>query len=191
MSSLEPTPTQEAPSPRLVAGPSYNNYNSSAPLSPLHVPTHQQQQYANYDYGNYHSPLAQSSTNQWPVESNDPNAGMDMYSSNAYTGVSYGGETFDSHYINYGGNADMNSTVSGLSTTPPTASFDASGLPFQGLDFMRGLNSGGTYATSSEQDSLWHTFDATAFSGDPELPFVVPESLDGYDHDGQLQHHHQ
>lgn len=151
MSNIEPTPTptQEASSPRLVAGPSYNTYNGTVPLSPLHVPTHQQQQYTNYDYGNYHSPLAQSSTNQWPVERNG-NV-MDMYSSNTYSDISYGAETFDSsNYINYGGNGENNGSIPG--NTPPTASFDAPGLPFQGLDFMRGLSSGGTYTMSGEQD---------------------------------------
>ncbi|KAF7981566.1 hypothetical protein HWV62_32590 [Athelia sp. TMB] len=190
MSSLEPTPTQEAPSPRLVAGPSYSSYtNNSAPLSPLHVPT-QPQQYNNYDYGNYHSPLAQSSTSQWPVDNNDQ-GGMEMYSANQYSGMPYSGETLDSsQYVNYGGTTDVNGTLGGLSTTPPTASFDAPGLPFRGLDFIRNYP-GGSYAMGNEQDSLWQTFDSSAFGVDPDIPFFLPD-LHNDGQDGQFQHqHHQ
>lgn len=179
MSSLD-TPTQETPSPRLVAGPSYSSYNG-VPLSPLHVPT--QPQYSNYDYGNYQSPLAQSS-NQWPVDNGEQSA-LEMYPPASYSGLSYSGESLDPNYNGYGGTSDMNGPMSGLSTTPPTASFDATGLPFRGLDFIRNYNPGG-YSVGGDQDSLWQSFDPGAFGYDPELPFALPDIPSG-DHNGQLQ----
>lgn len=91
-----------------------------------------------------------------------------------YQGNSYGEplSAIDSTYLGYGG--DMNGGLSGLSTTPPTASFDAPGLPFRGLDYIRNYNPGG-YSLGNDQDSLWQSFDAGAFGLDPDLPFSLPD----------------
>lgn len=164
-----------------MGGPSYS-YNG-VPLSPLHTPSQPQ-----YDYGTYQSPLAQSSSNQWP-EDNSEQGAVDMYQSGShmsYSGTSYGEplSAIDSTYLEYGGTSDIGGTLSGLSTTPPTASFDAPGLPFRGLDFIRNYNPGG-YSVG-DQDSLWHSFDAGAFGYDPDLAFTLPDILtDG--HDGHQQ----
>jgi len=142
-----------------------------------------------YDYGLYHSPLAQSSSNQWPGD-NSEQSGIDMYPSGSqmsYLGSSYGEplSAIDSTYLDYSGTSDMSGTLSGLSTTPPTASFDAPGLPFRGLDFIRNYNPGG-YSVGGDQDSLWQSFDAGAFGYDPELPFALPDlPTDG--HNGHQQ----
>jgi hypothetical protein len=172
MSLLDPPASQDGPT--LVGGATYS-YNG-VPLSPLHTPSQ-----PHYDYGNYQSPLAQSSSTQWPGD-NSEQGEVDMYPSSSqmsYAGMSYGdssyGEplsTIDSSYLDFGGTSDM---LSGLSTTPPTASFDAPGLPFRGLDFIRNYNPGG-YSVG-DQDSLWHTFDAGAFGYDPDTPFTLPDLL--------------
>jgi hypothetical protein len=181
MSFLDPPAAQES-SPTLVGGPTYS-YNGM-PLSPLHTASQPQ-----YDYGTYQSPLAQSSSSQWP-EDNGEQSRVDTYPSNSqmsYSGTSYGEplSTIDSSYLEYGGTSDIGGTLSGLSTTPPTASFDAPGLPFRGLDFIRNYNPGG-YSVGGDQDSLWQSFDAGAFGYDPDLPFALPDLLtDG--HDGHQQ----
>ena len=182
MASLDP-PGVHDQSPRLVGGPQYNNYNG-APLSPLHVPTQNQ-----YDYGNYQSPLAQSSSNQWTSNNGEP-SGLDIYptGSQPYS-TNFHGEPLsavDSNYIGYGGASDMSGNFTALSTTPPTASFDAPGLPFRGLDFIQNYGRGG-YSVGGDQDSLWQSFDAGAFGYDPELPFLLPD-MSGDGQDGQ---HHQ
>ncbi|KAG6378490.1 hypothetical protein JVT61DRAFT_12750 [Boletus reticuloceps] len=69
-----------------------------------------------------------------------------------------------------------------LSTTPPTSSFPAPGLPFLGLDYIRNYNSNGYSA--SDQDSLWQTIDAGVFGIDPELPFTFGDSPPDL-HDGR------
>lgn len=68
----------------------------------------------------------------------------------------------------------MNEGPSGLSITPPTALFDAPGLPFRGLDYMRNYCPG-SYTIGSDQDSLWQSYATGAFGYDPDLPFSLPE----------------
>jgi hypothetical protein len=180
MSSLD-SPIAQETSPALVGGPTYS-YNG-VPLSPLHAPSQPQ-----YDYGPYQSPLSQSSSSQWPGD-NGEQSGAGVYSSGSqmtYTGTSYGEplSTFDSSYLEYGGASDMGGSFSGLSTTPPTSSFDAPGLPFRGLDFIRNYNPG--YSVGGDQDSLWQSFDAGAFGYDPDLAFTLRDlPTDG--HDGHQQ----
>lgn len=180
MSSLD-SPAIET-SPRLAAGPAYN-YNG-VPLSPLHVPP--QARY-DYDYGSYQSPLAQSNPSPWSADNTDQ-GGLDMFPSNSQMQYSYGEplSAVDSNYLGYSGTSDLNGGLSsGLSTTPPTASFDAPGLPFRGLDYIRNYNPGG-YSAISDHDSLWQSFDAGAFGFDPELPFTLPDlspnSLEAHHH---------
>lgn len=180
MSSLDPPVIQDS-SPRMGGGSQYN-YNNGVPLSPLHVPSPPR---FDYEYGAYHSPLAHSSSSQWPSTSGEP-TGIDMYphgSQMSYSNNSYGEplSAVDPAYLGYSGSSDM----AGLSTTPPTASFDAPGLPFRGLDYIRNYNPGG-YSAGSDQDSLWQSFDAGAFGYDPDLPFSLPD-LPTDSHEG----HHQ
>lgn len=100
---------------------------------------------------------------------------MDVYSSNQhdtnlYTNP-YSTYSIDGGYTGY---EDITGTMTGLSTTPPSSSFAASGLPFRGLDFIRNYNPGG-YITG-DQDSLWHSYDPGAFGYDPDLPFTLGDS---------------
>jgi hypothetical protein len=83
----------------------------------------------------------------------------------------------ESSYLSGETSSDMGG-YSTLSTTPPTSSFAATGLPFRGLDYIRNYNPG-VYSAGSDQDPLWQSFDPGAFGYDPELPFVLGDlSLD-------------
>lgn len=165
MSTLEATQQQEG-SPRLVGASPYNY--TGPPLSPLHVPSP-------HDYGMHHSPLASTSSHQWDGGPGD-HRGVDIYASGSqpsslpYTTYEHSSSSIDPTW--YSSSSDVGYTH--LSTTPPTSSFPAPGLPFLGLDYIRNYNTNG-YSTS-EQDSLWQTFDAGAFGIDPELPFTFGES---------------
>jgi len=75
----------------------------------------------------------------------------------------------DAQYLGYETTSDQ--TMPSLSGTPPSSSFNVSTLPFKGLDYIRNYNPGG-YSTS-EQDSLWQTYDPGAFGYDPDLPFSL------------------
>jgi hypothetical protein len=100
--------------------------------------------------------------------------GVDMYSSEAVMyGGSNGGYSLD--YSGYDPSHDLHG-MNGLSTTPPTASFDAPGLPFRGLEFIRNYSSGGYSAGDNfmgEPESLWQSYDPVAFNYNPDLPFTL------------------
>ncbi|KAF9221902.1 hypothetical protein BS17DRAFT_796729 [Gyrodon lividus] len=166
MSTMETTQQQEG-SPHLMGASPYSY--TGAPLSPLHVPSP-------YDYGMHHSPLVTGSGHQWDANSGERRA-VDMYASGSQpSSLPYA--TYEHHPPSsmdpswYNGSSDMGYTT--LSTTPPTSSFPAPGLPFLGLDYIRNYNSNG-YSAGGDQDSLWRTFDAGAFGLDPELPFTLGE----------------
>jgi hypothetical protein len=154
--------------------PAYNYPNM--PLSPVQMPPSPRYE---YEYGMRHSPLAQSSSQLWDGNGGEPN-GLDMYQSGSqqspisYQPNSYGGPqpVGESNLYTYDNSQDMSAALSGLSTTPPTSSFAAPGLPFRGLDYIRNYNPGG-YSTGIEQDSLWQTYDPGAFGIDPDLPFTL------------------
>lgn len=173
MSTMETTQQQEG-SPHLMGASPYNY--TGAPLSPLHVPSP-------HDYGMHHSPLASTGSHQWDGGPGDHRA-VDMYASGSqpsslpYATYEHSSPNVDPSW--YNSSSDVGYTH--LSTTPPTSSFPAPGLPFLGLDYIRNYNSNG-YSTS-EQDSLWQTFDAGAFGIDPELPFTFGESPPDL-HDGR------
>ncbi|KAF8845712.1 hypothetical protein BDN67DRAFT_961332 [Paxillus ammoniavirescens] len=173
-STMETTQQQEG-SPHLVGASTYNY--TGAPLSPLHVPSP-------YDYGMHHSPLASASGHQWDANSGERRT-IDIYASGSQpSSLPYA--TYEQHPSSidpswYNGSSDRGYTT--LSSTPPTSSFPAPGLPFLGLDYIRNYNSNG-YSASGEQDSLWQTFDAGAFGIDPELPFTFGESPSEL-HEGQ------
>ena len=165
MSNMEATQQQEG-SPHLMGASPYNY--TGAPLSPLHVSSP-------HDYGIHHSPLASSGSHQWDGGPGDHRT-VDMYASGSqpgslpYATYEHSSSTIDPTW--YSSSSDVGYTH--LSTTPPTSSFPGPGLPFLGLDYIRNYNSSG-YSTS-DQDSLWQTFDSGAFGIDPELPFTFGES---------------
>jgi hypothetical protein len=153
--------------------PAYSYPNM--PLSPVQMPPSPRY---DYDYGMHHSPLAQSSSQLWDGSNVEPN-GLDMYQSGSqpsplsYQANSYGPQSAEeSSYYTYDNPLEMGTALSGLSTTPPSSSFAAPGLPFRGLDYIRNYNPGG-YSTGGEQDCLWQTYDPGAFGIDPDLPFTL------------------
>lgn len=160
------TPQQEGSSNLMGSSPySY----SGPPLSPLHVPSP-------YDYSMHHSPLVSSSAHQWDVNPSE-SRGIDMYpspsqsSSLPYANYEAQSNTDASWYT---GSSDQR--YSALSTTPPSASFAAPGLPFLGLDYIRNYNSNG-YSVGGDPDSVWQIFDPGAFeSFDTELPFTLGDA---------------
>ncbi|KIJ70318.1 hypothetical protein HYDPIDRAFT_77537 [Hydnomerulius pinastri MD-312] len=176
MSTMEATQQQEG-SPHLIGASPYNY--TGVPLSPLHVPSP-------YDYSMHHSPLASAGGHQWESGPGERHSrGVDMYASGSQ-GSALPYATYEQHASSsidpswYNG-SDMGYT--NLSTTPPTSSFTAPGLPFLGLDYIRNYNSNG-YTVGGDQESLWQTFDAGAFGLDPELPFTLGETPSEI-HEGQ------
>jgi hypothetical protein len=65
--------------------------------------------------------------------------------------------------------------VAELSTTPPTASFAGTGLPFRALDFIRNYNTGG-YTMGEQDSSLWQSYDPGVFEYNPDIPFTLGDS---------------
>lgn len=80
----------------------------------------------------------------------------------------------------YSGYDDSGTSLTGLSSTPPSASFAATGLPFRGLEFIRNYSNSGGYAMG-EQDSLWHSYDPGAFEYNPDLPFTLGDLTEAHD----------
>lgn len=153
------------PSPRLAPN---NNYNFASPLSPAHLPSPHRYE---FDYGVQPSTLSQSNLQQWDGgEHAIFGAGSDQTLYNNSFGAY--GSALD-NYGNYD-TSDLTTNLSGLSTTPPSSSFAASGLPFRGLDFIRNYNSGG-YPVG-DQDALWQSYDPGAFGYDPDLPFTLGDT---------------
>lgn len=139
------------------------------PLSPTNNPN----QYE-YEYGMQPSPLGHSDNAQqnWNGSGNGEPQGVDAYPSNmSYSSNAYGGyDVIDSR--GYYSQSDLGGNLTELSSTPPTASFAATGLPFRGLDYIRNYGNGGGYSMG-EQDSLWHSYDPGAFEYNPDLPFTL------------------
>ncbi|KAH7916738.1 fungal-specific transcription factor domain-containing protein [Hygrophoropsis aurantiaca] len=179
MSTLE-THTQEG-SPHLSATSPYSY--SAPPLSPLHVPSPPRFE---YDYGMHHSPLVTSSTH-WDVSSGE-RQGIDMYPSGSPRNPMYSSSydvqpsSFDSSWYN-ATSTDLG--YGGLSTTPPTSSFSAPGLPFRGLEYIRNYNTNG-YTVGGDQDSWWQSVDPSAFGYEPEIPFAL-DSITPEDHHHENQ----
>lgn len=163
-------------SPRMASAST--SYNYSTPISPIQAssPPHYE-----YDYA-LQSGLIQANSQQWNGNGAD-RRGSDMFPSGSQDPSLYGNfgpysTPLDGGFTAFEATSDMN--VTGLSTTPPTASFNASGLPFHGLDFIRNYHPGG-YPTG-DQDSLWQSYDPGAFGYDPDLPFTLGDiTLDGQD----------
>lgn len=161
---LSPDSSQD-PSPRMAPT---NTYNFTSPLSPAHLPSPHRY---DFDYG-VQSSLHSSNLQHWDGNNNDQqlfSAGStdtNLYPNNFNN---YG--AFDT-YGNYD-TSDLSTPMTGLSTTPPSSTFAANGLPFRGLDFIRNYNSG--YVTG-DQDSLWQSYDPGAFGYDPDIPFTLGDT---------------
>ncbi|PBL02271.1 hypothetical protein ARMGADRAFT_1005684 [Armillaria gallica] len=142
----------------------YTGNSNQPPVSPLY----------DFDYGPSPSSLGQGSSQQW--NNSDGTSSLDIYSGDgtmAYESP-YGAYPagLDSVYSGYEPSNGIGAM--GLSTTPPTASFTASGLPFRGLEFIRNFNNSGGY--SMDQDSLWQSYDPIDFDYGPDLPFTLGDS---------------
>ena len=164
--STQPTQTKQDPSPQLSA----NAYTYTSPLSPAQLPSPHRYE---FEYGIQPSVLTQSNLQQW----NGNNGEQQMFAANPSENLynnPYGAYTNLEGYGNYDPNSQMAGGVAGLSTTPPSSTFDAVGLPFRGLDFIRNYNPSG-YMTG-DQDSLWQSYDPGAFGYDPDLPFTLGDT---------------
>ncbi|KAG9219210.1 hypothetical protein CCMSSC00406_0001620 [Pleurotus cornucopiae] len=158
--------SQEA-SPRLPNAQTY-----ATAVSPVQVTSPSTS--FNYDFNMHPAPLTQMQSQPWPSTSD--NRGPDLFPPSTHdANMSYNGfntypSPYDSSFLNYEPSTDMGN-LGTLSTTPPSASFAAPGLPFSGLEYIRNYRSNG-YSLSGEQDSLWHSYDPGAFGLDPDLPFT-------------------
>lgn len=150
---------QQEGGPHLIGATSYSY--PGAPMSPLHASSP-------YDYGMHHSPLATANAHQWDEPLYQPGS---QCSSLPY--ATYEHQNMDAAW--YGPSTDMGG-YSRLSTTPPTSSFTAPGLPFIGLDYIRNYSTNGYCSPTGDQDSLWHTIDTRTFGFDPELPFTFMDA---------------
>ncbi|KAF8897300.1 fungal-specific transcription factor domain-containing protein [Infundibulicybe gibba] len=150
--------------PRVATTASYNNYPT--PISPIGGGPSPRYE---YDYGMQNSSLGQPSSQQWNGNNNEiyPTSPQEPTLYNSYNYSS----SIDAGYPGYDASHEMNTTMTGLSTTPPSASFSTPGLPFRGLDYLRNYNPGGY--SMGDQDSLWQSYDPGAFGYDPDLPFIL------------------
>ncbi|KAJ6516121.1 fungal-specific transcription factor domain-containing protein [Mycena sanguinolenta] len=157
---------KNSPQPSPTLAPNATIYNYSGPISPTNTS-------GQFDYGMQPSPLSHSNNvqQQWngSTTGGEPQ-GVDIYSSSGlYSSNTYGGYDPQEPRGYYG---DLGGSLAELSSTPPTASFAATGLPFRGLDYIRNYGNGGGYSMN-EQDSLWNTYDPGAFEYNPDLPFTL------------------
>ncbi|KAF9057367.1 fungal-specific transcription factor domain-containing protein [Panaeolus papilionaceus] len=154
-------PASQDPSPRLA-----NNYTFMSPLSPAQLPSPHRYE---FEYGQPSS-LSQANVQQWNGTTNDQtlftptSAEQSIYNPFGY------GSAMD--YAGYDHTTDLNGGMTGLSTTPPSSSFAANGLPFRGLDYIRNYNPSGY----TGDESLWQSYDPGAFGYDPDLPFTIGET---------------
>lgn len=166
----QPSHQSQPPPPQLDPHPlSANNYNNfQSPISPN----------SPYDYAP--NALTQSNVQQWTGGSSDFGAAQDPSLFNNH----YGGFPMDAGFGGYDPGSDLTNPLSSLSTTPPSSTFAASGLPFNGLDYIRNFRAGGPYS-ASEQDALWQTYDPNGFYeheltfniGEQQSNSLVPENL--------------
>ncbi|KAJ7047591.1 fungal-specific transcription factor domain-containing protein [Mycena alexandri] len=148
------------PSPTLASTSIYNY-----PLSPAN-PSNQYE----FEYGMQPSPLAHTNnTHQWNGSGGAEPQGVDIYPS----GMSYASNSFGGYDIGHYRHSDIGSNLAEISSTPPTSSFAATGLPFRGLEFIQNYGNGGGYSVGEQQDSLWHSYDPGAFEYNPDLPFTL------------------
>jgi len=178
-SSPPMAPIEEPPeaSPSMSA---VSPYSYTTPISPVHAASPSRFE---YDYGIHPSSL-QSVSQPWTGNGHgEERRGLDVYSNGApetslYPNAFGFPPSLDPTYPGYEGSPDL--AMTGVSTTPPSSSFAAPGLPFRGLDYIRNYNPGGY---SADQDSLWQSYDPGAFGLDPDLPFTLGDTL------GDIHHH--
>ena len=188
---LTPNEAQsQDPSPRMSANNPEPGYQFSSPLSPAHLPS--PHRYEFNEYGIQPSVLSQSNVQQWNGATGEQmfastSADQTMYDSSFGQYVS-GMDGFNTYDL-----SDMSGGLTGLSTTPPSSSFAAVGLPFRGLDYLRNYNPSGY--VPGDQDALWQSYDPGAFGYDPDLPFTPFTLSDtmstGTPHDQHNPIHHQ
>ncbi|PPQ82937.1 hypothetical protein CVT24_012850 [Panaeolus cyanescens] len=155
-------PASQDPSPRLA-----NNYTFTSPLSPAQLPSPHRYE---FEYGQ-HSSLSQANLQQWNGTNNDQTLFTPTSADHSlYNPFGYGAAM---DFAGYDQSTDLNgSGMTGLSTTPPSSSFAANGLPFRGLDYIRNYNPSGY----TGDESLWQSYDPGAFGYDPDLPFTIGET---------------
>ncbi|KAJ8518348.1 hypothetical protein ONZ45_g4542 [Pleurotus djamor] len=153
-------------SPQLSTAQTYNSA-----VSPVQVTSPS----FDYDFNMHTTPMPRLQAQPWPSTSESQN--QDLFPNSQDPGAGYNplgsyNSSFDTSFLNYEPTGDMSNTFGGLSTTPPSATFAAPGLPFPGLEYIRNYRSSNSYSLSGEQDSLWHSYDPGAFGLDPDLPFT-------------------
>ncbi|KAJ7904289.1 fungal-specific transcription factor domain-containing protein [Mycena olivaceomarginata] len=160
---------KNSPQPSPTLAPNATIYNYPGPISP----THTSNQYE-FEYGMQPSPLGHTNNvqQQWngSATGGEPQ-GVDIYPSGMSYTSTYGGYDPSDSRAFYG-QSDLGGNLADLSSTPPISSFAAPGLPFRGLDYIRNYGNGGGYSME-EQDSLWNTYDPSAFEYNPDLPFTL------------------
>ncbi|KAF6762750.1 fungal-specific transcription factor domain-containing protein [Ephemerocybe angulata] len=159
-SSTQQSPPQQQQPPSEPTSSLANAYTYQSPISPTQPsPPHMA-----YDYNNYGvqpSSLSQDSTQQWATNGSE------------YTSPSQDQTLYTSPY-GYGSlDGGFGAGLSALSTTSPFSNFAASGLPFRGLDYIRNFSTGGY---STDQDSLWQSYDLGSFGYDPDLAFNLADA---------------
>jgi hypothetical protein len=107
----------------------------------------------------------------------------------------------------YLGGYDSNGELSNMvPSTPVTSLFDTPGLPFKGLDYIRNYNHHGTPGRSSgsgglagdggsnafdsghSMDSMWQSYDPSAFEFDPGMPFNLGSGFGDLEANGNGVH---
>lgn len=165
-------PAESSPSQVLSTN---GSYNLGIPQSPtLNISTSSTQ--FDYDFG-----LPQS-----PTDSRWDAASASGFTNNFPPQTP---TTIDTSYLNFGAPAnDLPMSLTGLTAPSEPNGFNGPGLPFRGLDYIRNYNLGG-FMGSSDQDSLWQTFDSGSFGFDPEMAFTFGDlTVDGEPGgDGQQQ----
>lgn len=161
MPSIADEAPPQDPNPQLISPSTYGL--TSQPSSQLTSPHRYE-----FEFGVSPSALSQSNVQQFEHQAPDQTLFGNPFGPYAPF-ESYGG---------YDPTADFSGGITGLSSSPSSSSFAASGLPFRGLDFIRNYSPSGY--VPSDQDLLWQSYDPGAFGYDPELPF----SLGEMSHDG-------
>ncbi|TFY72503.1 hypothetical protein EVG20_g500 [Dentipellis fragilis] len=161
-------------SPQLVATTQFAPLNGpSSPLNTVASPS----QY-DFDFGLPQNAFGASNHNdQWGSQDADRN-GMEMFpgafqqQNNAmYPPGSFDTPpTVDPSFLSFNGSSSqVGLGLPGMSTTMPSSTFPAPGLPFRGLDYIRNYDTEGY----TDQALLAQGFDAGAFRFDPEIPFSL------------------
>jgi hypothetical protein len=141
-----------------------------------------------YDFSGYSNSHEFGQNTQW-----NGGTGLDVF--NDYSNYeAFGSKTFSSMDIPAAGPGGLSSSMTSNPAGTGT-SFAAPGLPFQGLDFIKNFNTSGSsngnngnvpggYYTS-EQQTLWQSYDPGAFDFGPDMPFSLDLDNSNHNHEGQ------